>query len=74
MLSLFDFAGLSLTERFHRRDDATHDSAYDAADRIPAAHPQTAECATGDTEQDVTDRMFRRSRQCSAACGQNWKE
>jgi hypothetical protein len=34
------------------RDDATHDSAYHATDRVPTAHSQAAECAAGDTEAE----------------------
>jgi len=47
-----------LAKCFDAGDDAAHDAAYHAADRIPAAHPQTAERASGDTKQNVTDRML----------------
>src|SRR6186713_213335 len=40
---------------------------YHAADRIPATHPQTAECATSNTQQDVTDWMLRHPCQSAAA-------
>ena len=56
-----------LTELFYPGDDATHDAAYHPTDWIPTAHPQASEGATGHTQQDVTDRMFSRSRQCPAA-------
>jgi len=47
-----------LAECFDPGDDATHYAAYHATDRIPTAHPQATEGATGHTEQDVTDRML----------------
>jgi hypothetical protein len=47
-----------LTERFRRGDRTTDDSAYNAADRIPAANPETAKRATRDTEQNVADWML----------------
>src|SRR5438093_2344051 len=56
-----------LTECFDSSDDAAHNATYHAADRIPTTHLQTAEGATGDTEQDVTDRMPCRPRQGPAA-------
>ena len=49
---------VELTERFDRSDRAAHDAAYYTTDRIPAAHLETAECATGDAEQDVTHWML----------------
>jgi hypothetical protein len=47
-----------LAECFHRSDSTTHDTTDHAADRIPTTHSQTAEGATGDAEQDVTDWML----------------
>jgi hypothetical protein len=47
----------TLAECFDSGDDAAHNAAYHAADRIPTTHPQTAERATGDAEQNVADRM-----------------
>ena len=56
-----------LAERFHRGDRTTDDPTDYAANGIPAAHPQTAKRATGDTDQDVADRMLGRSQQDAAA-------
>ena len=57
----------SLAERFDRGDDAADHAAYYATNRIPTAHPQPTEGAASYTKQDVTDRMFCRSRQDPAA-------
>jgi hypothetical protein len=55
--------GQWLAEPFEPGDDA----AYHAADRIPTAHHQPTEGATGHTQEDVTDRMLRPFRQNLAA-------
>ena len=46
-----------LAECFDPGDDATHHAAYHATDGVPTAHPQATECATGHTQQDITDRV-----------------
>src|SRR2546430_17626353 len=56
-----------LAERFHRGDRTADDPTDYAANGIPAAHPQTAKRATGDTDQDVADWMLGRFQQEAAA-------
>ncbi len=55
---LIQFLFSCLAEGFHGGDRPANDATYYAADRVPAAHSQTAKCATGDAEQDITHRML----------------